>query len=159
MKRFLAVAAALFVAAGSAGAEDKPFYLNRDGTVEQRLDTVTTEVEKLRAEFNEMKAALHAGHTVAVAKPQPKAAPESQQIVYQMCVNGRCTNYVTDDPAKVPFNAKIVSMSTAAVTSSPMVSGSPCPSGPCGDNCGCASASITVDDGWYLGKNLGRRRR
>lgn len=127
MKRFAIAVAVIAMLGFDVQAEDaKPFYLNRDGTVEQRLDTVTTEVEKLRNEVNALKAALA---DKPKAKPAAAAAAAVQQIVYQVCVDGRCSNFVTDDMAKVPLGAKI--LSTAAVAPK-----APCP---CGDNCQCVS--------------------
>lgn len=133
MKRFAIAIAVIAMLGFDAQAEDaKPFYLNRDGTVEQRLDTVTTEVEKLRNEVNALKSALNAGNTVAVEKPK---APVVQQIVYQVCTNGQCRNFITDDMAKVPLGAKVLSTTAAAPTKAPC---------PCGENCPCAALQVSA---------------
>jgi len=151
--RFLFALVACVLIACFARGEDKPqYFLKADGTVEARVAKVESEVERLAARVAELEKAL--GQTAAKPKAGPSAASIAPaKVRYSVCVGGRCTIYEADEGAAIPPGATLLSGST--VKESLKVAGSPCPTGGCGDACGCVG---TVSSGWYPGKLLGRRR-
>lgn len=149
LKMFLATAVAMFAVTG-VRAEDPQFFLKSDGTVEKRLAGLEKRIADLEAKLSPAPVTAPKPTAVAAANPQP------MQVVYQVCVNGRCTNFSTSDPASVPLGAKIIS--TTAVASGATMAAGDCP---CGTYCPCASTSsyaAPADDRWFFGKNLGRKR-
>lgn len=160
MKLFVLVAAALVAFVGIAKAEPPQFFLKPDGTVEQRVAAVESDVAKLQDRIAALELQLG---TVAA---KPKAAPPSK-VRYSVCVNGRCTIYEVDAGQPIPAGATLLS----AGASSPAATGDLCP---CGESCPCAGLATafapsagsdcasgscsSARSGWYFGKNLGRRR-
>lgn len=154
MKLFVLTAAALVALVGFARAAEPPqFFLKPDGTVEQRVAVVESDIAALKREVAALKEQLRGSPVAAVAaKPAPvvaKSAPA--KVRYSVCTNGRCTIYEADADTPIPFGATLLS---GSVTESV---GSPCPTGGCGDACGCVGVSSS-SGGWYPGKLLGRRR-
>lgn len=153
MKLFVLTAAALVAIVGFANAAEPPqFFLKPDGTVEQRVAVVESDLAALKREVAALKEQLRGSPVAAVAaKPAPvvaKSAPA--KVRYSVCTNGRCTIYEADADTPIPFGATLLS---GSVTESV---GSPCPTGGCGDACGCVGVSSS--SGWWPGKLLGRRR-
>jgi len=148
MRLVYALAAVLCIAA-AVRADQPQFFLKPDGSVEQRVAKVESDVSKLEARIADLERQL--GSVAAKPKSAPAAAPA--KVRYSVCVGGRCTIYEADEGAAIPPGATLLSGST--VKESLKVAGSPCPTGGCGDACGCVG---TVSSGWYPGKLLGRRR-
>lgn len=126
---------------GLARAEQPKFFLNPDGTVEQPVAKVEDDVAKLKAEIAVLKKQLAQPKVIAesgpvVLGPGTTTVPltPSQKIRFQTCVNGRCTQGECDTLSQVPIGATIISAPSLGVAAS-----APCPTGPCGDNCGCAA--------------------
>lgn len=156
--RLLFTLCALFALGATAKADETPkFFLNPDGSVEQRLAGVESKTAALERRVKELEAKL-AEPKAAVATAAPKAAPK--KILFQTCVNGRCTNGECDDISQVPFGATVLAITATG-----------CPTGPCGDACACTSGGFGATSagnscasgqcgsgrsGWYLGKRLGR---
>lgn len=130
----LAACAALFLLTSPAWANAEPpqFFLKPDGTVEQRVAAVESDLAKLQKEVAAMKAELR-GEPVAAAVPPKSSAPA--KVRYSVCVGGKCTIYEVDAGTPIPPGATLLSGSSASAA------GSPCPTGPCGDSCGCAGVS------------------
>ena len=148
MKLFVITAAVLVAIVGFANAAEPPqFFLRPDGTVEQRVAVVESDLAALKREVAALKEQLRGSPVAAVApKPAPVAAPKSSaKVRYSVCTNGRCTIYEADADTPIPAGATLLS---GSVTESV---GSPCPTGGC---IGVSSSS----GGWYPGKLLGRRR-
>lgn len=151
-----ALVAAAFVFAGRARAADTPqFVLRPDGTVEQRVAKVEGDVEKLTARIADLERQL-GNVTAPPAKSAASAAPA--KVRYSVCVNGRCTVYEADAGSPIPAGATVLSGWSGV---SVPASASPCPTGGCGDACGCVGVSSSSSSsgrrsGWYPGKLLGR---
>ncbi len=131
----IAALAVAFLFVGKASAEEPKFFLNPDGSVEQRLAGVESKTVALERRIAELEKKLAVPKTIlnnagATFEPPPKVA----KVRFQTCVKGRCTQGECDDLSQVPFGATILS-GVAGVAS-------PCPTGPCGDACGCASSSF-----------------
>lgn len=158
MKLFVLTAAALVALVGFARAAEPPqFFLKPDGTVEQRVAVVESDIAALKREVAALKEQLRGSPVAAVAaKPAPVAAKSAPaKVRYSVCVNGRCTIYEADAGSPIPFGATLLSGQPFGVSEQLVVS--PCPTGGCGDACGCVGVSSS-SGGWYPGKLLGRRR-
>jgi len=151
MRLVYTLAALLCVAASFARADQPQFFLKPDGSVEQRVAKVESDVSKLEARIADLERQL--GTVAAKPKAAPAAAPA--KVRYSVCVGGKCTIYEADAGSPIPAGATL--LGEATVKESLTVAGSPCPTGGCGDACGCVGVSSS-SGGWYLGKNLGRRR-
>ncbi len=151
----VAVAWACVARADEAQLEKPTYFLNADNTVELRVAKIESGQAALEAKIAKLEAQL-AKLTGEKLKAAPAAAAAPSKVQYSVCVNGRCTIYEVADVSQVPFGASILAAGSSAAA------GSPCPTGPCGDNCGCAgtmtSYSSSSSGGWYLGKALGRKR-
>ncbi len=156
--RFLITAAALAAFAFPARADEPKFFLNPDGTVEQRLagvESKTVALEKRIADLERKLAApktiLESGPGVLTGKPQTfSLSPPAAKIRFQTCVNGRCTQGECDTLAMVPAGATILS-GLAGLSSS-------CPTGPCGDACGCATAAMMTTSATAFTSSTSSRR-
>lgn len=137
-----AILLALFAFAGNARADEPKTFLLPDGTVEQRVAAVeskTVSLEKRIADLEKKLAAatgpktiLESGPGVLTSKPQTfTLSPPAGKVRFSVCSNGKCTIHECNDLSQVPFGATV--LSNSAIGS--------CPTGPCGDNCGCAGAS------------------
>lgn len=151
MKRMAIALSALLILGGFAHAEEPKFFLTKDGKVEQRVAAVESDVAALKARVADLEKQLNLKVAAEpAAAPAPKA--ERQRITYRVCVNGRCSDYVTDDPSSVPLGAKILSASASAANC------------PCGDSCLCGAMSATSESFesggiWFPGKRVFERVR
>lgn len=147
MRLVYTIAALCCIAACSRAADQPQFVLRPDGTVEQRVAKVESEVERLSARIADLERQL--GNVAA--KPKAEAAPA--KVRYSVCVNGRCTVYEVDAGSPIPAGATLLSAGSSTAAASP------CPTGGCGDACGCVGVSSSSSgrrSGWYPGKLLGR---
>lgn len=135
----VATALCLF-ATSNLKAEERPFYLNRDGTVEQRVSAVEDEVVLLRKQVSEIAEQLKTKSKAAA----PAKAEAKERITYK--VSGEC-----ESMSQVPPGATDIvrwPATTAAVQSATYDEVSLCPNGVCSSQ----------SDSWFIGKRLGRRR-
>lgn len=152
--KFLYILAAVACIAGTARSDQPQYFLKADGTVEQRVAKVESKVGALEARIAELERQL--GNVAE--KPKAASAPASTaKVRYSVCVNGRCTVYEVDSGSPIPAGATLLS-GGASSSVAPVASGSPCPTGGCGDACGCVGGVVSESRGWYFGKLLGRRR-
>lgn len=122
------------------GQEKEKFYLKADGTVEKRVEKVETKVASLEARVADLEKKLAAANAPKLGSTSPVVPgaafpvnPNFQPVTVQaapvqymtVCQNGVCR--------LVPVSG--FSGGTTSTT------GTPCPTGPCGDNCNCVSAS------------------
>lgn len=152
MRALLTVCVVLAVGGFSRADEEQPkFYLNSDRvTVEQRVDKVEAEVAALKARLAALEGKSAGPKVTTIGqtgpgtlgtspqtfqlnavgpvnpnwKPSASAPTPAVQMVtqrVQVCENGRCRMVDIQVPVQ-----------QAAASSS-------CPTGPCGDNCGCVS--------------------
>lgn len=150
MFRLALMAVAVVVFAFGSPAKADEFFLAADGvSVEKRVSGLEKRVADL-----EKKLAV--ANKVEARGPVNPITPT--KIKFQVCVNGVCHLGECDNLNQVPIGATIMNATALAA-------GTPCPMGPCGDNCSCASpmsvgtSASSGRTGWYLGKNLGRGKR
>lgn len=153
----------------SATAKADEFFLAADGAhVEKRVSSLEKRIAALE---NKLLPASAPGAT----SRGPVNPISPTKIRWQLCVGGVCQAGECENVNQVPLGATILN-TTAAATSSP------CPTGPCGDGCICfgagyycadgkcpvsfgvtanpiASSYASETTGWFLGKNLGRKKR
>lgn len=150
--RLVYTLAALCLIAATARAEQPQFFLKPDGTVEQRVAKVESDVSRLEARIVELEKQL--GNVAAKSKASTAATSTPAKVRYSVCVNGRCTIYEVDEGTPIPAGATILSGNSSGFVQSTSMStsGSPCPTGGCGDACGCvAPVASTRRSGWYPG--------
>lgn len=155
MTKFLYILAAVACIASTARSDQPQYFLKADGTVEQRVAKVESDVSKLEARIADLERQLGTVASKSVKAASAPAAPA--KVRYSVCTNGRCTVYEVDAGSPVPFGATILSTGPSAGPSAASI-GSPCPTGGCGDACGCVGGVVGESRGWYFGKLLGRRR-
>lgn len=156
MRLVYTLAALCCIAATFARADQPQFFLRPDGSVEQRVAKVESDVSKLEARIADLERQLG---TVA-AKPKASAGVNTAaptKVRYSVCSNGRCTVYETDAGSPIPAGATVLSGQPFGNSEQLPAASSPCPTGGCGDACGCVGVSSS-SGGWFPGKLLGRRR-
>lgn len=173
MKWLIAVAVLTF--GGIASAQETPkFYLNADGTVEQRLAkverTLDSIADRLTAIEKKLDGAVAAKPSLSTSPAVTNSGPRPAVGHTHMDSRGNVWDHTMDNGSHLsPWTGEYVT----TVSGHRYVSGAPYYHGGSqqsysigsGDSIGgCSGPGCSVETGgrlfrgWYLGKNLGRRR-